>query len=86
MLLVIQAQVAGGTMLTVHHALEIGRPILTIPSHPLIPGFSGNLSLLNEGASLVASGQALSDFWQSELNEFSAILSSSPTNRLDQRL
>lgn len=86
MLLVVQAQIASGTMLTVHHALENGKPVMTLPCHPQINGFSGNLKLLNEGAAVITSGQTLSDFWQAELYGFCSESHLMPTNSLDQGL
>ena len=50
MTLIIQAQQRSGTFLTVHHALQNGRPIMVVPAHPAIENFSGNLILLQDGA------------------------------------
>ena len=40
---VAQAEVKSGSFLTVHHALENGRPVVTLPAHPSMLGFSGNI-------------------------------------------
>lgn len=64
--LVTQSTLKSGSLLTVHHSLESGRPVLTVPSHPEINGFEGNLRLLQDGAFLVTSGRDLLDFWKSE--------------------
>ncbi|MBC7743325.1 MAG: DNA-processing protein DprA [Bdellovibrionaceae bacterium] len=66
MTLVAQATLKSGSLLTVHHCLEFGRPVLTIPSHPEIIGFEGNLKLVNDGAYSVAHSQQLLDFWKAE--------------------
>lgn len=70
MILVIEAEAASGTMITAHHALENGRPVITLPSHPNLQGFSGNLRLLADGAPAVIDGSSLLDFWHAELGEF----------------
>lgn len=64
--LVVQATKKSGSMLTVHHGLEQGRPILCIPSHPELVKFDGNLKLLSEGAFLVRDNIDLHDFWKAE--------------------
>ncbi len=64
--LVAQASLKSGSLLTVHHCLEIGRPVITIPSHPEIIGFEGNLKLVSDGAFPVAHSQQLLDFWKAE--------------------
>ena len=51
--LVVQAQERSGTFLTVHHALQNGKPVLVIPSHPSLSCFRGNQILLQDGASPV---------------------------------
>ena len=66
MTLVAQATLKSGSLLTVHHCLDIGRPVLTIPSHPEICGFDGNLKLVSEGAYSVSNSEQLLDFWQAE--------------------
>lgn len=64
--LVVQATVKSGSMLTVHHCLEMGKPVLTIPSHPELCGFEGNLKLLHEGAYSVRNFKDLHEFWVAE--------------------
>lgn len=66
MCLVAQAQIKSGTFLTVHHALQNGRPILTIPAHPLMTDFSGNLNLLSEGALSVQNYSDMLNLWDAE--------------------
>ena len=65
--LVTQAEIKSGSLLTVHHTLDIGKQVLTIPSHPELIGFSGNLNLLQEGAVSIKDGRALIDFWIAEV-------------------
>ncbi len=63
---VVQASLKSGSLLTVHHCLENGRPVAVIPSHPEILGFEGNLKLLQDGAYSVSQKQDLLDFWFAE--------------------
>ncbi len=64
--LIAQAGEKSGTMLTVHHALEFGRPILTVPAHPMMIDFSGNQKLMKDGAYIVSNSTDLHVFWQAE--------------------
>jgi DNA processing protein len=64
--LVAQAGIKSGTMLTVHHALQNGRPVITIPAHPGLTDFSGNIKLINDGAFAVTDCLSLYDFWKAE--------------------
>lgn len=66
MTLVTQASLKSGSLLTVHHALEIGRPVMTVPAHPELIGFEANLKLLHDGAAMIKSSQDLCDIWKSE--------------------
>lgn len=63
---VAQASLKSGSLLTVHHCLEIGKPVVTIPAHPEVLGFDGNLKLLFEGAYPIRNFVDLHDFWQAE--------------------
>lgn len=64
--LVTQASLKSGSLLTVHHCLEMGKPVVTIPAHPEINGFDGNLKLLYEGAYMVRNFIDLLEFWIAE--------------------
>lgn len=64
--LVVQASLKSGSLLTVHHCLDIGKPILTIPTHPAILGFEGNLKLIFDGAVMIRDFEDLRDFWCAE--------------------
>ncbi len=66
MVLVIQADTKSGSFLTVHHALENGKPVLTLPAHPELLGFSGNIKLLQDGAALISSSLDLLQIWKAE--------------------
>lgn len=49
-LLVVQAQLRSGSMMTAGLALDFGREIITIPASPWDQRYGGNLKLLNDGA------------------------------------
>lgn len=60
LVIVIQAQIRSGTMLTAKKALDFGVPVATLPGSPLSTAFSGNLQLLYDGAFLLRDGADLS--------------------------
>lgn len=64
--LIVQATQKSGTLLTVHHALEFGRPVVVVPGHPMLVEFSGNMKLIKDGASLAHDFSDLLDFWHAE--------------------
>lgn len=64
--LVPQASLKSGSLLTVHHCLEMGRPVVSVPAHPEMIGFDGNLKLLFDGAQSIRNFSDLHDFWMSE--------------------
>ncbi|MEK6628798.1 MAG: DNA-processing protein DprA [Bdellovibrionota bacterium] len=64
--LVAQASLKSGSLLTVHHCLEMGKAVVTIPAHPEMSGFDGNLKLLYDGAYLVRNFIDLHEFWKAE--------------------
>lgn len=66
MTLVVQASLKSGSLLTVHHCLEMGKSVVTIPAHPEMIGFDGNLKLIYEGAYSVRNFEDLHDFWEAE--------------------
>jgi len=63
----VQAEIKSGSLLTVHHALQSGRPVVTIPAHPSLIGFAGNNKLIHDGAEKVLSGLDLLELWRAEL-------------------
>jgi DNA processing protein len=64
--LVTQATLKSGSMLTVHHCLANGRPVVSVPAHPEMSGFQGNVKLIQEGAYIISSFHDLLDFWMAE--------------------
>lgn len=66
--LVTQSSLKSGSLLTVHHCLENGKPVLVVPAHPELIGFDGNLKLLKEGAFPVQNFHDLLDFWNAEFH------------------
>lgn len=66
MVLVAQADLKSGSLLTVLHALDFGRAVLTLPAHPQMLGFSGNIKLLQEGAFLISTSLDLHGIWRAE--------------------
>ncbi len=64
--LVAQASLKSGSLLTVHHCLEMGKPVITVPAHPEMQGFEGNLKLVHDGAYSVRNFHDLHDFWRAE--------------------
>lgn len=69
LVLIVEARVRSGTMITATRAAEIGRPLLVLPAHPRQPTFSGNLQLLAEGATMVRQNEDLTLFWQAESDD-----------------
>jgi DNA processing protein len=67
MTLVTQASLKSGSLLTVHHCLENGRPVLVVPAHPEMLGFAGNAKLIRDGAYPASNSDDLLDFWKAEL-------------------
>lgn len=64
---VVQAQERSGTFLTVHHALQNGKLVLVVPSHPQLSCFRGNQILLQDGASPVFNGADIGLHLQTEI-------------------
>lgn len=64
--MIAQAERKSGSYLTVHHALQNGRLMVTLPAHPEMPEFSGNLQLLREGCFYVLTNKDLLNFWEAE--------------------
>ena len=56
LVLILQAELRSGTMLTARKALDCGVPVGTISGPPLSPLFTGNLQLLYDGAFLLRDG------------------------------
>lgn len=64
--LIAQAEKKSGSFLTVHHALQNGRTMVTLPAHPEMSAFSGNLHLIKEGCFYVLTNKDLLNFWEAE--------------------
>lgn len=67
-LLIIEARMNSGTMITANHAANFGKPVLVVPSHPLDRKFSGSLSLVCDGATMVRNAEDLISICRSEIN------------------
>lgn len=70
MVLIVEARLRSGTLITATRAAEIGRPLFVVPGHPHQPHFCGSLQLLSEGGTLVRQAEDLTLFWQAESAEF----------------
>lgn len=64
--MVAQAEKKSGSFLTVHHALQNGRMVITLPAHPMMFEFSGNFHLMREGCFYVLTNKDLLTFWEAE--------------------
>jgi DNA processing protein len=64
--LIVQARLRSGTLLTAKHAIEQGKPLGVLPSHPLDVGYTGSMQLLEEGASWVIGFDDVIAFLKSE--------------------
>ena len=70
MTLVTQAGLRSGTMLTVHHCLQNGRAVVTLPAHPESHEFAGNLQIIEDGGCMVTNASALMDLFKFESNSY----------------
>ena len=64
--MIAQAEKKSGSFLTVHHALQNGRTMVTLPAHPMMFEFSGNQHLMREGCFYVLTNKDLLSFWDAE--------------------
>ena len=53
LILIAQAQLRSGTMVTARYALHAGANIAVLPGSPLYAGYRGNLSLINDGCFMI---------------------------------
>lgn len=57
--LILDAKMRSGTYMTAKHSLEVGRPVLIVPSHPYDVANQGGVFLLSEGGTLIRDAQDL---------------------------
>lgn len=65
--LVIEARKKSGTLITARQAMEQGKPVLVLPSHPLDSRARGGLDLICEGATPIRDAEDLCVFLESEI-------------------
>lgn len=65
--LLVEARTKSGTLLTARSAIEQGRPVFVMPTHPYDTNGRGGLDLIADGAVLVRDAQELSDFFCAEI-------------------
>jgi DNA processing protein len=64
--LVIDAKIKSGTVMTAHQAMNQGRPLWVLPSHPLDLHAQGGLQLLFDGAQMIRDAQDLNLLYETE--------------------
>lgn len=64
--LIAQASERSGTLITAHRALEQGRTVWVVPSHPTDMASRGGLRLLVDGAALIRDAHDLRAHWRAE--------------------
>ena len=67
LVLVVQAAIKSGTMVTGRYALQAGVNVATIPGSALYSGYQGNLSLINDGCFMLRDYLDLETLYQSSL-------------------
>jgi DNA processing protein len=65
-LVVVQAGMTSGSMVTAQHALELGVPIGIVPSAPSDREYEGSIGLVRDGADCVVDGKSLA--WRLEIH------------------
>lgn len=65
--LIVEARARSGTLLTARAALEQGRPVFVVPTHPYDGNGRGGLDLIADGATLIRDAQDLLAFCRAEL-------------------
>ncbi len=67
LVLIIQAAMKSGTMVTGRYALHAGVNVAAVPGSPLYSGYQGNLSLINDGCFMIRDHLDLETLYQSSL-------------------
>lgn len=60
--IIIEAREKSGSLITAHRALEMGKDVFVVPSHPLDESFKGSLQLLKLGAHMITKSEDI-DYW-----------------------
>ena len=76
LVLIAQAAMKSGSMVTGQYALQAGVNIATVPGSPLYSGYQGNLSLINDGCFMIRDYLDLETLYQSSLVSLSSKLCS----------
>ncbi len=67
LLLVVQAKIKSGSLLTARYALQSGKPVAAVPWHPLEPKALGTNQLLFDGAQMIRNADDLATLIELEL-------------------
>ena len=81
---IVEARRKSGSLLTAKHALDLGKPICTLPGSPLNQKVLGNLDLLADGAIMIRDDQDLHALHA--LNTFVSYRESPATMKLNRQL
>ena len=68
--LIVEASLRSGTMITAQAACDQGKPLLVLPSHPLDSKSRGGLDLIFEGATMIRDFNDLIQIFESEKSRF----------------
>lgn len=84
--LIIEARIRSGTLLTAKSAIEQGKPLWVLPSHPYDFNSRGGLELLLEGASPVRDALDLGVYFRAEILSLGGMMQSSSCVGLEKSL
>ena len=65
-LLIGEANLQSGTMMTANLALEMNKPVWVVPGHPLMKAFAGSLDIVLYGGQMVRNSSDLKIFFETE--------------------
>ena len=68
-IVVTEATLQSGTLMTCNFAKKINKPIFSVPGHPLDLRYAGNNFLIQQGASLIDSVQTIIQYYKKNLQE-----------------